>query len=87
MFHNDVPQVNGTFTKAEAEFSKTMQTYWTNFVSNGNPNKGQAVPVQWPVWSEDSRPNIGFGNGTDVNIYTENSEKMCSFWDTVGYFH
>ena len=87
VFHNDVPQVNGTFTHAEANFSAFMQTYWTNFVTNGDPNKGRSVPLKWPLWDPQQRQNIGFGNGSDVNFYIESSKEMCEFWDGIGYFH
>lgn len=56
-FHtSEVPYIFGTlgkaptrpFTQEDADLSKTMQSYWANFVKTGDPN-GEGLPVWQPL--------------------------------------
>lgn len=63
----------------------TMVTYWTNFAHNSNPNIGQQVPVQWPLFTVNARQNIHLQTPS-VQVESHYLGQQCDMWDTVGYF-
>jgi hypothetical protein len=48
------------FTPQEQLLSRQMMSFYTNFMRNGDPNVGLAVPAQWPKWSPQSKASLFF---------------------------
>lgn len=46
--------------------STAIQTYYINFVTNGNPNTGAAVKMQWPQWSNGQNLMNFFANSASL---------------------
>lgn len=91
---DEVPTQLANFTSAEAEMSRMMVTFWTNFAKTGDPNKESALTSSastassyptWPLWTPLDRLALVFQNGTDTA--QESGAGICSFWDKIGYFH
>lgn len=73
------------FTQPEQTLSRQMMSYYTNFMRNGDPNVGLAVPAQWPRWSPQSKNSLFFQ--TNLNVTTNYNNVNCNFWDRIGYNH
>jgi para-nitrobenzyl esterase len=65
----------GEFEKADRELSAIMQTYWTNFAKDGDPNGG-AVPV-WPKFDSQSRKYIEFTSAAGVKTSENQRGLFC----------
>ena len=74
-----------TPTAAEDQLSHQMATYWGNFVNNGDPNVGLAVPMQWPKYNVRSDTSILL----NLNISTQTGlhAEQCQLLDEIGYFN
>lgn len=46
--------------------SAAIQTYYINFVTTGDPNKGAPVKMQWPQWSENKNLMNFFANSASL---------------------
>jgi para-nitrobenzyl esterase len=51
--------------------SKDMRLYWSNFVSHGDPNKGETVPLHWKHWQYESGKNRLRFDGDDLKSTLE----------------
>lgn len=86
----DVPMVFGsadaggsTFSEDEWVLSSYMRAYWGNFATNGNPNVGEPVTLQWPQVTK-ARETMHFVTGELEIIQNANGNK-CEYLDTLGY--
>ncbi|CAK8692372.1 unnamed protein product [Clavelina lepadiformis] len=68
------------FSQDEADLSRLMMTYITNFAKTGNPNVGDPHEFEWPAYNSRSRPHlvldIPLSKGIDFgvenyNLYTK----------------
>jgi para-nitrobenzyl esterase len=67
----------------EQELETTMQTYWANFVKNGNPAKGTSVPA-WPSFgSKQEVLSLVPGPGKPTPITDFGTEHFCSIWQPI----
>lgn len=87
---SEVPYVFGsaeaggsTFSPDELALSAAMTTYWTNFATTGNPNKGQSVAVQWPQRGS-ARQTLQFATN-NITVLEDVRGDKCDFLDTIGY--
>jgi len=78
VFGNFVPR-RWPWTDADRKLSETMQQYWVNFASNGDPN-GPGLPP-WPVFdsAKDSVLHIDGAISAGPPPYRQN----YAFWDKV----
>ena len=87
-FHgSEIVSVTGTpsglgnpsdFTPAQAELSRTMQTYWANFARTGNPN-GAGLP-QWAAFTTEQPQVLGLAPGEVTPVQDFRAEHHC---DTI----
>ena len=66
------------FTPAQAELSRTMQTYWANFARSGNPN-GNGLP-QWSAFTAEQPQVLGLAPAQVAPVADFRAEHHC---DTV----
>jgi carboxylesterase type B len=79
-WNNDATRAGKGLAPASQALSTTMLHYWTNFVTNGNPN-GPGLPT-WPAYSVITdvlqlTPST-IATGTDVS-----AEHKCPFWNSL----
>jgi cholinesterase len=79
-----------SFTPEEQTLSVYLQTAWTNFAINGDPNKGAPFKSGWPEWKSYSSDGGAADNfmafKTPVAAAEQHElEKNCDFWDEMGY--
>jgi carboxylesterase type B len=81
---SEIPYVFGTLENKSAEFtdydrvlSEVMQTYWTNFAKNGDPNADN-LP-QWPKYEKDIPLTMHFGDDgyRAENVVTDPIQQEC----------
>ena len=66
------------FTPAQAELSRTMQTYWANFARTGSPG-GPGLPA-WPAFTAEQPQVLGLAPGEVKPVEDFRAEHHC---DTV----
>uniref|UniRef100_H2ZGR2 Carboxylic ester hydrolase n=1 Tax=Ciona savignyi TaxID=51511 RepID=H2ZGR2_CIOSA len=49
------------FSEEEKQMSRQWMTYLTNFAKYGDPNKGEAVPENWPLYSTEQKEHLEVG--------------------------
>jgi carboxylesterase type B len=81
VFHSVKPYYN--FSTGEADLSKRMVSYWTNFAKTGNPNSPASVTPLWPLYSQTADQNMEFAIPPTVQSGLRSA--YCNFWDSVGY--
>uniref|UniRef100_H2ZGN2 Carboxylic ester hydrolase n=1 Tax=Ciona savignyi TaxID=51511 RepID=H2ZGN2_CIOSA len=66
------------FSEEEKQMSRQWMTYLTNFAKYGDPNKGEAVPENWPLYSTEQKEHLEAG----VPFKTDRSVKpdIFKFW-------
>jgi para-nitrobenzyl esterase len=86
LFHPNYPQYGTNYTTAENALTLTIQSYWTNFASTGNPGSGAAGNgVRWPAYNVTDRSVMILQSGGNV-VARDNRGELCNFWDSiVGY--
>lgn len=57
-FHNDANPRNVTMTPEELVFSAQLVSWWTSFVSTGDPNAISGQAFQLPKWDPVARQNV-----------------------------
>jgi len=77
------PLAGLNYTKDEQVLSNLLIDYWTNFVRNGDPNKGNQVP-NWPPYSSSAKSNMKFQVPQSI-VETNWDNEDCNFFDSVGY--
>jgi para-nitrobenzyl esterase len=72
-----------TFTPDQAELSREMIGYWTNFVKSGNPNGGNVA--NWPSFNPRKPLYLSHDNdGSKVIAETELEQRhQCQFWEAL----
>ncbi|MDR3418376.1 MAG: carboxylesterase family protein [Nevskia sp.] len=67
-------------TPAQRALSTTMQSYWTNFARNGDPN-GSGLPA-WPVYTGTDGPILGLASGSGGIAVDSGFAAFhhCAFW-------
>jgi len=73
-FHPKLGNTSGNFVEADDKLADLIETYWTNFAKNGNPNSG-AVPT-WPEFIA-SHSFIRFTQTGRVTISSEMRRPQC----------
>ena len=69
---------NATLTGPhDDEIAHAVMTYWSNFGTTGDPNKGAAVAHAWPAYSDKSQLVIDYPFTTT----DEMRPTKCDFWD------
>jgi len=67
----------------EKQLETTMQSYWGNFIKNGNPGKGATVP-KWPAFGTKSLvQNLVPGPANPAPIATFAREHFCTVWEPI----
>ena len=73
-------------TADELQLSEDLANYWTNFVTNGDPNKGLVTPAKFPLYlgAEDTILEMN-----EPGTFTESHyrDSYCDMWDRMGYFY
>ena len=64
------------FTPESAKTAALMQTYWTNFAKQGDPN-GTGL-LEWPLFSEAQQSRVNFS--TAPSVVSDFRAKECAFW-------
>lgn len=77
--------VSYTPTQDELTLSANTMTYWANFVRNGDPNKGEAVPQEMPEYSKAN--DALFLLDEPVGVVDHAREEYCDFWDKHGFYY
>ena len=57
---------------------KTMQTYWVNFATTGDPNRA-APSIQWPAYTKAADQHLVLDS--TVKVGTAFSQQECDAWD------
>jgi len=88
IFRPNDPQV-ANYTTDEAILSSSMQNYWVNFATTGNPNTGPYPQTpSWPTYNANTRSTLNFetaGNG-GITVLPSVRATYCEWWDNVvGY--
>jgi carboxylesterase type B len=70
---------------AEKELADSMNSYWTNFATTGNPNYGPSkVAVTWDEYKNKAGTmRLAKGGNSMITDYMKDD---CDFWDSIGYF-
>lgn len=76
---------NYTITHDELNLSNSLIHYWSNFVKNGDPNKGYPMNLTWPNYSEDSGWQYLLFQTPNNILSSKYRPEFCDFWDSVGY--
>lgn len=69
-------------SSGERQLQETMQTYWANFIKNGNPNTGSAVPA-WLNFKTRKVLSLVPGPGNPALIGTFQTEHFCGVWEPI----
>ncbi len=83
----EIPFVFGNFepytiTTNEEQLSEWMMTYWINFVTTGDPNTPNPVPVTWsPYGSSDQTMAFDY----NITMVEGFRSTYCDFWNSIGY--
>ncbi|XP_055955260.1 crystal protein [Patella vulgata] len=80
------------YTPDEIVLSDLIIQYWTNFAKTGDPNKGmdddkyyvQNAPV-WPVYTKTAKYPILHFQTPASSVENDYQQRLCDFWDTIGY--
>jgi len=64
-----------TFTDVDHSLSATMQAYWTNFATKGDPNAPGLPP--WPSWDASQEGYMEFGKDGQVGARKDFSPPFC----------
>ncbi|ELR21527.1 cholinesterase [Acanthamoeba castellanii str. Neff] len=81
VFHSVKPFFN--FSAGEADLSRRMVSYWTNFAKSGNPNAPVAVQPSWPLYSQAADQSMELA--VPPTVKTGLRAAYCDFWDNLGY--
>jgi carboxylesterase type B len=73
-------------TADELQLSEDMANYWTNFVTNSDPNKGLATPAKFPLYLG-SQDTILEMNEPGTVQESNFRDSYCDMWDRMGYFY
>jgi para-nitrobenzyl esterase len=63
-------------TANEEALSDSIQTYWTNFAKNGDPNGGGLAA--WPVYTSEGDKHLNLD--VSINTGTALRKEYCDFW-------
>ncbi len=85
MFGNQWPPLVHDFVASDWNISSTIQQFWANLATSGDPNVGSAAapPVRWP------RYGPADGGDTNINLDVPLSttagllDGLCDMWDQV----
>ncbi|XP_013397365.1 carboxylesterase 5A [Lingula anatina] len=69
---------NVTFNEGERRFSRSMQTYWSNFAKTGNPNLPKAVPTEWKQYTDSQKHYLELGD--DITSKMDVIPKRMKLW-------
>lgn len=73
-------------TADELELTENLANYWSNFLTNGDPNKGLKTPAQFPLYLG-TRDTILELNQPGTQTETHFRDSYCDVWDKMGYFY
>lgn len=73
-------------TADEDALTLDMTHAWSNFIINGNPNKGKAINKFYPQYNGKGDEVLVL-NEPDTNVGIHMREKYCDMWDRLGYFY
>jgi len=72
-------------TSAEKDLSTDMYKAWSNFIQNGNPNTGLAVPVAYPLYETVSDTLVVL-NEPGMKTVSGFRDQYCDLFDQIGFF-
>lgn len=73
-------------TDDEVALADDLGKAWSNFIANGNPNTGFAVPRAYPIYEPVTDALIVLDK-PDSDTQTHVRSKYCDMWDSIGYFY
>lgn len=73
-------------TADEEQLTVDLDDAWTNFITNGNPNKGLAVKKYYPEYAKAKDAMIVLDEPT-TSVMSHEREKYCDMWDRLGFFY
>lgn len=82
----DGVSVDYTPNADEKVLTVDLANAWTNFITNGTPNKGLAIPLQYPLYKKESDVVIVLDE-PDYNLDNHVRATYCDMWDRLGYFY
>ena len=82
----DGVSVDYTPTTEEKMLTTDIANAWTNFISSGNPNTGLPIPMNYPLYKQESDVVIVLDE-PDYSLDTHARTTFCDMWDRLGYFY
>ena len=81
-------QLNDLRNDERRQLQAAMTRYWTNFARTGDPNKGDAVTTNWPVFTGADKVlglDVASGGGIKALASFEADHKCASPWAVVTF--
>jgi acetylcholinesterase/cholinesterase len=74
-------------TEDEKALTTDMTHLWTNFITNGDPNKGLSTPTKVMPLYQEKLDELLVLEEPEVGVKAHQREVYCDFWDRVGYYY
>lgn len=75
-----------TPTADEVQLTTDLSNGWSNFIKNGNPNKGLPINKLYPEYNKKT-DSVVVLNEPNTVVNSHMREKYCDMWDRLGYFY
>jgi len=84
VFNNPPLHTDGKWDSDDQAMADTIGHYWANHFKNNDPNKPEAVNLQWPQFAPSSTGQLPFMNLAQPSFLEYDYDKpQCDFWDSM----